>query len=72
MKAWVTIHLHLMKKKLETAATEVQGETVLQGRASTVRSLEMMEQDQGAVLMWSCQMSVVQVESKTGKATKVM
>lgn len=72
MKAWVTIRLHLMKKRLETAATEVQGEIVLQGRALTVRSLEMMEQDQGEVLTWSCQKSVVQVESKSEKATRVM
>lgn len=68
MKAWVTIRLHLMKKRLETAATEVQGGTILKGREATGRSLEMTEQDPGEEWMWRCQKSVV---LETGKATNV-
>lgn len=69
--AWVTIHLRLMRKRLETAATEGRGGTVLQGRAATVRSLEMAELDQGEVCMWRCQETVVQGRSESGKAPNV-
>lgn len=71
LKAWVTNRLRLMKKRLETAATEGQGGTVLQGRAATVRSLEMAEWDQGEAWMWRCQESVVQGGGESGKATKM-
>lgn len=66
------MHLHLMKKRLETAASEVQGGTALQGRAA-IHFLEMMEQNQGEVWMWMwrCRESVVQSGKETGKATKV-
>lgn len=64
----MTIRLRLMTKRLETAATEARGGTVLQGRAATVRFLEMTERDQREAWVWRCQESVVQ----SGKATKEM
>lgn len=67
----MTIRLRLMTKRLETAATEARGGTVLQGRAATVRFLEMMEQDQKEEWVWRCQDSVVQDGRESGKATKV-
>lgn len=65
---WVTTHLHPMKKRLETVATEVQGGTILQGREVTVRSPEKEESGPEVARTWRRQNSVVQ---ESGVASEV-
>lgn len=67
----MTIHLHPVRQRLETAAAEVPGETVLQGRAMTAHSPETMERDVGETWTWRCQKSVVHCWMESGKVTKV-
>lgn len=56
-----------MKKRLETVATEVLGETILQGREVTVHSPET-ESDPEVVRTWRRHSSVGQGSGKASEA----
>ncbi|KAG7238067.1 hypothetical protein INR49_031421 [Caranx melampygus] len=60
-----------MRKRLETVEAGVRGGTVLPGRVKTVRSLEMVEEDQGEEFLWTHLWTVVLAGRQLGKATKV-
>lgn len=65
----MTRHLRPVKRKLETVATAVQGDTGLLGREVTGRFHEKMKQDPEEVRLWRHQMSVVE---ESWKATTLM